>query len=95
MLSKGEILSGSSASIGFDRRFLLPSLVLVAILAVAFAGVDHEDAFSGVGFFLVDDDDAGGDAGAVEEVGGQAYDAFDVASADQIAADFAFGVGSE
>jgi len=44
--------------------------VFVAVLEVAGAGVDHEDAFAGVGVFLVDDDDAGGDAGAVEEVGG-------------------------
>jgi len=33
--------------------------------------------------------------GAVEEVGGEADDAFDVALADEIAADFGFGVASE
>jgi len=69
--------------------------VFVAVLEVAGAGVDHEDAFAGVGVFLVDDDDAGGDAGAVEEVGGEADDAFDVALTDEIAADFGFGVASE
>ena len=33
--------------------------------------------------------------GAVEEVGGEADDAFDIALADEIAADFGFGVASE
>jgi len=35
-----------------------------------------------VGVLLVDDDDAGGDAGAVEEVRGQADDALEIAGAD-------------
>jgi hypothetical protein len=48
-----------------------------------------------VGVFLVDDDDAGGDAGTVEEVGGQADDALDVALADEIAADVGLGVAPE
>jgi len=43
----------------------------------AAAGVDHEDALAGVGILLIDDDDAGGDAGAVKEISGQADDAFD------------------
>ena len=51
--------------------------VLVAILAEAPTGVDHEDAAAGVGVLLVDDQDAGGDAGAVEEIRGQADDALD------------------
>ena len=51
--------------------------VLVAVLHEALAGVDHEDAGAGVGILLVDNDDAGGDARAVEEVGGQADDALD------------------
>ena len=66
--------------------------VLVAVLHVAAAGVDHEDALAGVGVFLVDDDDAGGNAGAVKQVGGQADDAFDVALADQVPADVGLGI---
>ena len=69
--------------------------VLGAILHEARAGVDHEDAFAGVGVLLVDDDDAGGDAGAVKEVGGQADDALDVALADEVAADVGLGVATE
>ena len=59
------------------------------------AGVDHEDAFAGVSVLLVDDDDAGGDAGAIEEVGGQADDALDVSLADKSAADVGLGVAPE
>ena len=69
--------------------------VLGAILHEAAAGVDHEDAFSGVGLPLVDDDDAGRDAGAIEQVGGQADDPLEVALADQRAADVGFGVAAE
>ncbi len=69
--------------------------VLGAVLHEAAAGVDHEDALAGVGVLLVDDDDAGGDAGAVEQVGGQADDALDVALADEIAADVGLGVAAK
>ena len=48
--------------------------VLVAILHKALAGVDHEDTRAARGVFLIDDDDTGGDAGAVEQVRGQADD---------------------
>ena len=69
--------------------------VLGAVLHEAAAGVDHEDALAGLGVLLVDDDDAGGDAGAVEQVGRQADDALDVALADQVAADVRLGVAAE
>ena len=69
--------------------------VFWAVLEIAFAGIEHEDAFAGVGVFLVDDDDAGGDAGAVKQVGGQADDAFDVALAQEVAADVGLGVAAK
>ena len=69
--------------------------VLVSVLKVARAGVDHEDAFSGVGVFLVDDDDAGGNAGSVEEVCWQADDALDLALADECTANVGFRIASE
>ena len=62
---------------------LLAQAVLGAVLHEAAAGVDHEDALAGVGVLLVDDDDAGGDAGAIEQVGRQADDALDVSLADR------------
>ena len=70
---------------GITRHFGLPvehvddevnvlraQAVLVSVLEEALARVDHEDAAAGVGVLLVEDQDAGGNAGAVEEVGGQA-----------------------
>ncbi len=59
------------------------------------AGIDHEDALAGLGVLLVDHDDAGRDAGAVEQVGRQADDALDVALANQVAADVGFGIAAE
>jgi hypothetical protein len=53
--------------------------VLVAVLHVALAGVDHEYALTADRTFLVQHQDAGGDAGAVEQIGGQADDALDEA----------------
>ena len=44
---------------------------------------------------FVDDDDARGDSSAIEEVGGEADDAFDVALLDELAADGALGVAPE
>ena len=66
-----------------------------AVLHEALAGGDEEDAFAGVSVFLVDGDDAGGNAGAVEQVGGQPNDSLDVATADEIAANLALGIATE
>ena len=74
---------------------LLAQAVLVAVLDEALGGVDHEDALAGGGVFLVEHHDAGGDAGAVEEVGGQADDALEVAGADELLADDGLGIAAE
>ena len=60
--------------------------VHVAVFHEAFAGVDHEDAAAGGGVLFVKDDDAGRDAGAVEQVGRQADDALDIAPANDVLA---------
>ena len=73
----------------------LTEAVLVAVLDEALGGVDHEDAFAGGGVLLVEDEDAGGDAGAVEEVGGQADDALEDAGADEVSADDGLGIPPE
>ena len=69
--------------------------ILVAVLDEALGGIDHEDAFAAGGVLLVQHDDAGGDAGAVEEVRGQADDALDDAALDEAAADDTLGIASE
>ena len=74
---------------------LLAQAVLVAVLDEALGGVDHEDALAGGGVLLVEHQDAGGDAGAVEEVGGQADDALEVAGADELPADDGLDVAPE
>ena len=48
-----------------------------------------------MGVVLVEHDDAGGDAGAVKEVGRQADDALDGAPADDLAADGRLGPAPE
>src|SRR5213593_3030593 len=48
---------------------------------------DHEDALAAGGVLLVEHHDAGGNAGAVEEVGGQADDALEIPGADEPLAD--------
>ena len=73
----------------------LSQAVLGPILHEAATGVDHKDALAGLGVHLVDDDDAGGDAGAIEQVGWQTDDALDVALPHQRAADVALGVAAE
>ena len=74
---------------------LLAQAVLVAVLDEALGGVDHEDALAGGGVFLVEHHDAGGDAGAVKEVGGQADDALEIAGADELLADDGLGIAAE
>ena len=69
--------------------------VLGAVFHEACAGIDHEDALAGLSVLLVEDDDAGGDAGAVKQVGGQTDDALDVALADKSAADVRLGIAAE
>jgi len=48
-----------------------------------------------LGVFLVDDNDASGNAGAVKQVDKQTDDAFDVAFSNQVLADVGLGVATE
>ena len=74
---------------------LLAQAVLVAVLDEPLGGVDHEHALAGGGVLLVEHHDAGGDAGAVEEVGGQADDALEIAGANELLADRGLGIAAE
>ena len=69
--------------------------VLVAVFHEALGGVDHEDALAGMGVFLVEHEDAGGDARAVKEIGRQADDALDVTALDDLPADRGLGTATE
>ena len=69
--------------------------VFGAVLHKALGGVDHEDGLAGGGVLLVEDEDAGGDAGAVKEIGGQADDAANDAALDEVFADHALSVAPE
>ena len=69
--------------------------VLGPVLYEARAGVDHENALTRMGVLFVDDDDAGGDASAVKQVGGQTDDALDVTLAHKGAADVALRVATK
>ena len=74
---------------------LLAQAVLVAVLDEALGGVDHEHALARGGVLLVEHQDAGRDAGAVEEVGGQADDALEDAGADELLADHGLGIAAK
>lgn len=76
-------------------KVLLAQPVLGSVFHVAAAGVHHEDAFARLGILLVDDDDASWDTSAIEQVGRQADDAFDVAMADQVLANVGLGIATE
>ncbi len=70
--------------------------VLVLALGVFAVGVDEENLVTqGVGFILVEDKDAGGDAGAVEEPGRQAHYCLDDVVLDEELADELFLAAAE
>jgi hypothetical protein len=71
------------------RRFLLPSFTK------PLTGVDHEDARAGRGRVPCQHHDAGGDAGAVEQVGRQADDALDVALPQSFSRMVGLGIAAE
>ncbi|MCY1423317.1 hypothetical protein D9M71_390260 [compost metagenome] len=65
------------------------------MLDIAFGSVDHEHALTGGGVLLVQYQDAGRDAGTVEEVGRQADDALEDAGSHQLLPDDRLGVAPE
>ena len=74
---------------------LLAQAVLVAVLQKTLAGINHEDATAGAGVVLVQHQDAGGNTGAVEQVGGQADDAGQHTAGHQLPADSGLGIATE
>ncbi|MPM47723.1 hypothetical protein SDC9_94437 [bioreactor metagenome] len=74
---------------------LFAQTVLASVLFIAAAGVNHKDAGSAFGVFLINDDDAGRDASTIEEVGGQAYDTLNPLLFKNLLADGFLGIASE
>jgi hypothetical protein len=69
--------------------------ILVAVLDEAAARIDHEHTVAGGGVLLVDHHDAGGDAGAVEQVGRQPDDSADQPALHQVGTDRGLRVAAE
>src|SRR5262249_56796326 len=69
--------------------------VLRTVLPETLGGVDHEYALAAGGVLLVEHHNAGGDARAVEEVGGQPDDALEIAGANELLSDYGLGVAAE
>ena len=74
---------------------LLAEAVLVPVFNKALRGVDHENAFAAFGIFFVKHNDAGWNASAVEQIGGQADDPFYITPADYVFPDLSLGVATE
>ena len=84
-------------AVGVDdaRDVLGAEEVLRLALAVVAVGVDEDDVLALGGACLVHDQDAGRDAGAVEEAGGQADDRLEPAALDEVAARLALVAAAE
>ena len=74
---------------------LCAEAVLVAVFDEAFRGIDHEDSLPRLCIILVEDDDARGDARAVEEIRREADDPFDIAAPHDLATDDGLGAAAE
>ena len=74
---------------------LLAQTVLVAILHVIVACIDHKNAFSLIGICFINDNNAGRNTRAVKEVGRQADNALNVALVNDVLADRCLGITSE
>ena len=58
-------------------------------------GIDHKNTLTSLRPFLIDQHNARRDAGAIEQVGRQAKDAFDVSLANEIAANVGLGISTK
>ena len=74
---------------------LLAEAVLRAVFLEALGRINHEDALAGGGVFLVEHQDAGGDARAVKEIGRQTDDRLQVTRADELLADDGLRIAAE
>ena len=84
------------ARIGIDDLVdvLVAQAVFRAVFDEAFGGIDHENAFARGGVLFIQHQDAGGNAGAIKQVGRQADDGLEVAGAHQPLANHRLGIAT-
>ena len=75
-----------------EVKVALAQTILGAVFDESFRRINHEDASASCCAFLVNNDDAGWNTGAIEQVGGQTDNAFDVSAFHYFFTDVAFGV---
>ena len=73
----------------------LAQAVFGTVLDKALAGIHQEDPLATTCIALVDHDDAGGDARAIEQVGWQADDPLDQPALNQVLPYFGLGIAAE
>ncbi|MNP07861.1 hypothetical protein D3C76_999050 [compost metagenome] len=82
---------------GIDNlvHVLIAQAILRAVLDEALGGIDHENAFARTGVFLVQDQDASGNACAEKQVGRQADNGFEVTGPHQLLTDHGLGIAAK
>ena len=76
-------------------NILFPQAVLVAVLYIAFAGVNHKNAGTISSILFVQHQDTGRNSRAIEQVGRQTNNAFDITSVNDLFADVSLGIATE
>ena len=93
----GIVRSVSLPGKGIDDAVdvLLAQAVLVAILDKSLAGINHENTPASSGILLVEHQNTGRDAGAIEEVGWQADDPLENTGTDKLLTNDSLGIAPE
>ena len=76
-------------------NILFPQAVLVAILYIAFAGVNHENAGTISSILFIQHQDTGRNSCAIEQVSRQTNNAFDITPVNDLFADVSLGITTE
>ena len=74
---------------------LFPQTVFVAVLHIAFAGVNHKNAGTLCGILFIQHQDTGRNSRAIEQVSRQPNNAFDITSVNDLFADVSLSITTE
>ena len=74
---------------------LLPQAVLVAVLYIVPAGIDHKNAGALRSILFIYHQDTGRNSRSIEQVGGQSNNAFDITPVNDLFADVSLGIATE